>query len=108
LGLPNGQHVRSLWKEDYMDELRTSRHIKAREPPAIEDCDPELAEVLFFMILEVEGEEKYLAVASFFGPPDPHLLEISSKVYWSVEHLRDSDIRVVEVTSIVSTVIMAP
>ncbi|KAJ7939954.1 hypothetical protein B0H13DRAFT_2300007 [Mycena leptocephala] len=98
------QLVRSLWKEDYMDELRTARHVKVE----IEDRGPELAEVLFFMILEVEGEEKYLALASFFGPPDPHLLEISSSVYWSAQHLRDSDIRVIELTSIVTTVIMAP
>lgn len=60
------------------------------------------------MILNVEDEDKCLAVASFFGPPDPYLLEISSKTYWSAKHRRDADIRVIEVTSMVSCVMMAP
>ncbi|KAJ6525179.1 hypothetical protein B0H19DRAFT_1085021 [Mycena capillaripes] len=102
--LPNGQIVRSWWKEEQKTQLRSARHVKIQT----EDNDPEFAEILFFMILDVDGDEKYLAVASFFGPPDPHLLEISSKTYWSVKHLRDTDIRAIEVTSIASCVMMAP
>ncbi|KAJ7788875.1 hypothetical protein B0H13DRAFT_1936526 [Mycena leptocephala] len=50
-------------------------------PKSTFDYGPEF-EVLFFMILDVDGDERYLAVASFFGPLDPNLLEISSKTYW--------------------------
>ncbi|KAJ6488573.1 hypothetical protein C8R47DRAFT_484938 [Mycena vitilis] len=105
LRLPNGQIVRSWWKEEYMTQLRAARHVKVQ---TTDYDDPELAEVLFFLILNVEGEERYLAVASFFGPPEPHLFNISSKCFWSVNHLRESDIRVIDVTSILSCVTMAP
>ncbi|KAJ7130701.1 hypothetical protein C8R46DRAFT_924766 [Mycena filopes] len=102
--LPNGQIVRALWKEEGMEVSRAARHVKVTD--ADEDC--EFAEVLFFFILNVEEEERYLAVASFFGPPDPHLLEISCKTYWSTRHSRDSDVRAVDITSIASCVMMAP
>ncbi|KAJ7175518.1 hypothetical protein C8R46DRAFT_890471 [Mycena filopes] len=102
--LPNGQIVRSLWKEEGKEVLRTARHIKVQ----VDEGDCEFAEVQFFFILTVEDEERYLAVASFFGPPDPHLLEISCKTYWSVSHLRESDVRAVDISSIASCVMMAP
>jgi hypothetical protein len=60
------------------------------------------------MILTVEGEDRYVAAASFFGPPDPYPLEISSHNYWSMKHRCDADIRVIEATSIVSCVTLAP
>ncbi|KAJ6589494.1 hypothetical protein B0H19DRAFT_979711, partial [Mycena capillaripes] len=87
--LPNGQVVRSWWKEEFKTQLRSARHVKIQTP----NSDPEFAEVLFFMILHVDDEERHLAVVSFFGPPDPHLLGISSKTYWSVKHLREADVR---------------
>ncbi|KAJ7134133.1 hypothetical protein C8R46DRAFT_923377 [Mycena filopes] len=99
--LPNGQIARSLRKEERMSELRTARHVKVDE-----GCD--IAEVLFFFILKVEEEERFVAMLSFFAPPDPHLLDISSQTYWSAQHLRDADIRVVDVSTIASCVMMAP
>ncbi|KAJ7691750.1 hypothetical protein B0H17DRAFT_1169055 [Mycena rosella] len=90
--LPDGETIRSLWKEEHMAELRTARHVK----------------VLFYMILEVDEEERYLAVASFFGEPEPHLLNISSGTYWSAQHARESDVRAIEITSITALVTMAP
>ncbi|KAK7029260.1 hypothetical protein R3P38DRAFT_2461887, partial [Favolaschia claudopus] len=117
--LPDGQIVRSLWKEDNMSVLRAARHIKVGASiyprPLLlivvqidgED-NPRFAEILFFMILHVEGEERYVGLATFIGPPEEHLLKLSSSMYWTFQHLRDADIRVIELTSIVSCVTMAP
>lgn len=60
------------------------------------------------MILEIHGEQHHLAVASFFGPPNPHLLKISSKTYWSVQHQRDADVRAFKIRQIESVVMMGP
>jgi hypothetical protein len=60
------------------------------------------------MILEIQGEHHHLAVGSFFGPPDPHLLEISCQTYWSVQHQRDSDVRAFRIKHIQSCVMMGP
>ncbi|KAJ7039326.1 hypothetical protein C8F04DRAFT_1086450 [Mycena alexandri] len=103
--LPNGHTARSLWNEGGREELRIARAVKVQ---VAEDQDCEIAEVLFFCILNFEDEERYITVASFFGPPDPHLLKISNKVYWSASHLRESDVRAIEITSITSCVMMAP
>ncbi|KAJ7017467.1 hypothetical protein C8F04DRAFT_1244092 [Mycena alexandri] len=103
--LPNGHTARSLWNEGGREELRIARAVKVQ---VAEDEDCEIAEVLFFCILNFQDEERYIAVASFFGPPDPHLLKISNKVYWSASHLRESDVRAIEITSIISCVMMAP
>lgn len=65
-------------------------------------------EILYFAILHIEGQKRYIAVASCFSPPDPHLLDLSSKTYWSVKHLHDNDIRAIDLTTIVSCVMMAP
>ncbi|KAJ6471244.1 hypothetical protein C8R47DRAFT_1297643 [Mycena vitilis] len=99
-----GDGIAEEWQPSVV-RLRAARHVKVQ---TTDYDDPELAEVLFFLILDVEGEERYLAVASFFGPPEPHLFDISSKCFWSVNHLRESDIRVIDVTSILSCVTMAP
>ncbi|KAJ7885262.1 hypothetical protein B0H14DRAFT_2208535, partial [Mycena olivaceomarginata] len=56
----------------------------------------QFGEILYFIILTVAGEDRYVAVASFFAPPDPYLLEISLHTYWSMKHLRDADVRAIE------------
>ncbi|KAJ6588756.1 hypothetical protein B0H19DRAFT_1302248 [Mycena capillaripes] len=107
--LPNGQVVRSWWKEEFKTQLRSAQHVKSIQIQIqTPNSDPEFAEVLFFMILHVDDEERHLAVVSFFGPPDPHLLGILSKTYWSVKRLREADVRAIDVTSIASCVMMAP
>jgi hypothetical protein len=58
--------------------------------------------------LHIGEEDRHVTVASFFGSPDPHLLEISSKTYWLVKHLRNGDIRVINLLTIASCVMMAP
>ncbi|KAJ7714320.1 hypothetical protein B0H16DRAFT_1618915 [Mycena metata] len=102
--LPNGHTARSLWGEEAREELRIARAVEVNVP----DQDCEIAEVLFFCVLNFEDEERYVAIASFFGPPDPHLYKISSKSYWTASHLRDSGIRAIDITSISSCVMMAP
>ncbi|KAJ6489577.1 hypothetical protein C8R47DRAFT_1215388 [Mycena vitilis] len=101
--LPNGHIARCSWKEDDMEQLRTARHVKIRT-----DSGMELAEVLFYFILSVGDEERHVALASFFGPPNAHLLEISSNDYWSAQHRRDNDLRVVNIKQLSACVTMAP
>lgn len=60
------------------------------------------------MVLDLRGTHHHIAVGSFFGPPDNHLLQISSKTYWSVQHQRDADVRAFLVESIDSCVMMGP
>lgn len=43
-----------------------------------------------------------------YGKPDQELLDASSKTYWSAQHLRDDGIRVVDIKSLKSVVMMAP
>ncbi|KAJ7120709.1 hypothetical protein C8R43DRAFT_1136650 [Mycena crocata] len=115
--LPNGMIARSSWKEDRMRvEPRIARVVKLKADAFggdSEDSDeeapiPEFAEVRFFMTLEIQKVKHYLAVASFYGPPDPHLFKISSKRYWSVQHQRDEDVRAFKIKDIDSCVTMAP
>ncbi|KAJ6511095.1 hypothetical protein C8R45DRAFT_921782 [Mycena sanguinolenta] len=102
--LPTRQIARSLWKEEKQAEARVARHVKI----VAEDKGVEFAEVLYYCILGPPDNEKHVAVASFFSAPDSHLLDISSKTYWSVQHLRDTDTRVVDIKNVVSVVMMAP
>jgi hypothetical protein len=68
----------------------------------------ELAEVQFYMHLVIEEKDHYIAIASVFGPPHPHLLDISSQVFWTVQHMREADVRAFAVTCIQSCAMMAP
>jgi hypothetical protein len=59
-------------------------------------------------ILDIQGVHHHIAVGSFFGLPDPHLLQISSQTYWSVQHQRESDVRAFKIKQIESCVMMGP
>ncbi|KAJ7751525.1 hypothetical protein DFH07DRAFT_745390 [Mycena maculata] len=100
--LPTGQTARSFWKEEHKIDLRTSRAIKIQA----DDGPIKIAEVLYFFILTIDDELRYVAVASFYGPPDPYLHNLSSKTYWSSQHLRDTGIRVVNIKDILAVVMM--
>lgn len=72
-----------------------------------------VGEVLYFMRLRVgdidaHAAPKPVAMVSFYGPPHPGLLAASSNTYYTVQHLRDAGVRVVDVKSIKSAVTMAP
>jgi hypothetical protein len=51
---------------------------------------------------------KPVAMISLYGPPHPGLLAASSNTYYTAQHLRDMAIRVVDVKTIKSVVMMAP
>ncbi|KAJ7291875.1 hypothetical protein C8J57DRAFT_998333, partial [Mycena rebaudengoi] len=69
-----------------------------------------LGEILYFMRLHINNsvKPKPVAMVSFYGPPHPGLLVASSQTYWTVQHLRDSALRVMDVKAIKSTVMLAP
>lgn len=69
-----------------------------------------LGEVLFYMLLRIDGTDspKPVAMVSFYGRPHAGLLAASSNTYHTCQHLRDAAIQVVDVTSIKSVVMMAP
>jgi hypothetical protein len=58
------------------------------------------------MVLSIRSVEWPLAMAAFYGAPDDWLYRHSSKTYISVHHLRDADIRVINVKDIDSVVAM--
>ncbi|KAJ7244471.1 hypothetical protein C8J57DRAFT_1191344 [Mycena rebaudengoi] len=105
--LPNGQTARSAFQESRRsDPTRAARHVKVCY--VLLDGVLELAEVQFYMHLVIEEKDHYIAIASVFGPPHPHLLDISSQVYWTVQHMREADVRAFAVTCIQSCAMMAP
>jgi hypothetical protein len=71
-----------------------------------------IAEVLYYMLLSVQHNGSRIiqptAVVSFYGPPHKELYEVLSKTYWTAQHLREEGIRVIDVESIRSVVMMAP
>jgi hypothetical protein len=60
------------------------------------------------MLLPVAGINKPVAVVEFYGQPNKELYETSSKTYYTVQHLRDADVQVIDVNCIQSVVMMAP
>lgn len=67
-----------------------------------------IVEVHFYMVQKIGDTRHALAVGSFYGKPDEELFRRSSKTYYTVQHYRDVDIRVFNVKSIRSAVMMAP
>ncbi|KAF7321196.1 hypothetical protein HMN09_00208100 [Mycena chlorophos] len=120
--LPNGQIVRSAWAEQRNGNEfhRTNRMVKVfNETRGVEsDVDGEsehdselkieFAEVRYFAKLRIQRIEHVVAIGAFFGPPDEHLLDISSGTYYSVQHSGDDDIRVFNIKTIQSVVMMGP
>lgn len=69
-----------------------------------------IGEVRFYLQLRLNlgRNVKTVAIVSCYGPPHPELLELSSHTYWTVQHLRNEGVEVVDVKSIQSVVMMAP
>ncbi|KAJ7792521.1 hypothetical protein B0H14DRAFT_2623841 [Mycena olivaceomarginata] len=107
LRLPNGQIARSRWKESLkaLENLRISRNVKIQV-----DGSSYIAEILFYILLHINDDvpPKAVAMVSLYGPPHPGILAASSNTYWTAQHLRDSAIRVIDVNTIKSVVMMAP
>ncbi|KAJ7836240.1 hypothetical protein B0H14DRAFT_2363029 [Mycena olivaceomarginata] len=106
LRLPNGQIARSKWKESLkaLENLRISRNVKIQV-----DGSSYIAEILFYILLHINDDvpPKAVAMVSLYGPPHPGILAASSNTYWTAQHLRDSAIRVIDVNTIKSVVMMA-
>ncbi len=68
----------------------------------------QLAEIHYYMVLNIGSVKRALAMAAFYGPPDRKIYEDSFKTYVSVNHLRDAGMRVIDVKDIDSVVAMIP
>lgn len=68
----------------------------------------QLAEILFYMIIDVGTIRRAIAMASFYRPPNIQLYEQSYKTYISVPHLRDTGVHVIDVKDINSVIAMVP
>jgi hypothetical protein len=53
-------------------------------------------------------EIRPVALISFYGPPHDALYQASSKCYWTVQHLRDPSMRIIDIACIQSVVCLAP
>lgn len=58
--------------------------------------------------LKPDVPPKAVAMVSLYGPPHPGLFTASSNTYWTVQHLRDAGVRVVDAKNIKSAVMLAP
>lgn len=67
-----------------------------------------IAEVLFFVLMPVNGITRALALVSLYGHPHEALYTLSSKTYWTSQHLRDTSLEIIDVQCINSVVMMAP
>ncbi|KAJ7513079.1 hypothetical protein B0H11DRAFT_1843533 [Mycena galericulata] len=103
--LPNGQVARSTWKESLksIEQLRCARQVKIL-------CDgrTRFAEVHFYMMFKIGEVRKPLAVISLYGEHHKRLYEDSSKMYVTMQHLGNLDVRVIDIKSIQSAVMLAP
>ncbi|KAF7356061.1 hypothetical protein MVEN_00935900 [Mycena venus] len=108
LRLPNGQIVRSAWKEKQkaLDKVRMARNVRFTDL----DGEESYAEVQFFFQADsADGETFSLALIHPYSAPDPDLLEVSSKTLWVCDGLdEDTPMEVIEVDSISSVVGMVP
>ncbi|KAG1802426.1 hypothetical protein EV424DRAFT_1331454 [Suillus variegatus] len=114
LRLPNGQIVRTAWRETLRPPerpIRVSRNVKL-----VLDGDVRLAEVQYFTRLAAEsgiGEDgpiwswKDVAIVVMYSQPDADLLDLSFQAVSSCAYLED-DIRVVNIKSIKAVVGMVP
>ncbi|KIY46007.1 hypothetical protein FISHEDRAFT_75854 [Fistulina hepatica ATCC 64428] len=86
-----------------LSKLRASRHVKIRV-----GSEERFAEVHFYFQFLVNGHDAALGFVSCFGFPDPDCYKKSVGTYITMPHLRDVDVRVVDVKDIISVVMMAP
>ncbi|KAJ7265583.1 hypothetical protein C8J57DRAFT_1330006, partial [Mycena rebaudengoi] len=100
LRLPNGQILRSAWKE----EQRVLQHIRmARNARFTDDEDNEAyAEIQFFFQVDLDGEVLTLALIHLYYPPDMDLLEASSNTLWVCDGPEPASPQVIDVRVISS------
>ncbi|KAH9915964.1 uncharacterized protein BXZ73DRAFT_92551 [Epithele typhae] len=85
--LPNRQVARSVWKEIANGMSRMARNVK-------------YAEVQFYFLCFIGGQEEALAIVANYGPPNEELLKLSSNAVYALG--------VIAVKSILSCVAIIP
>ncbi|KAJ7574951.1 hypothetical protein C8J56DRAFT_1064098 [Mycena floridula] len=105
LKLPTGQIARSLWCEKgrRLSRLRISRNVKVHINDKVE-----IAEIRYYVLLKIGQRQKAVAVMSLYSAPHPQLLAESSGMYWSMQHLGDTQVMVVDIQAIQSCVAVIP
>ncbi|KAJ7626655.1 hypothetical protein DFH06DRAFT_1443729, partial [Mycena polygramma] len=104
--LPNGQIIRSVWKESKMATVRIARNVKYVSSTG----DIRYGEVQFFFqaTIEKSREQKTLALVSVYSEPDPDVLRESYEMVALCEYYGDDDLDVIEVDRIQAGVAMIP
>ncbi|KAI9066946.1 hypothetical protein FKP32DRAFT_1564687 [Trametes sanguinea] len=104
--LPTGQIARSAWKECQLEargrKLRRAQMIKLTGTPS------RFAEVQYYFVLDLENEQRALAMLAPFSPPDPAILQDSENTVLACNSPSDDDRAVVDVDEIVAVVAMVP
>ncbi|KAJ7572456.1 hypothetical protein C8J56DRAFT_807424 [Mycena floridula] len=105
LKLPNGQVAWSLWceKGHVLTKLRISHNVKILLNGQIE-----FAEIRYYAILKIGESRKAVAVLSLYSQPHPGLLQASSGMHWTMQHLRDTGVIVADVTTIQACIAVIP
>ncbi|KAF8978516.1 hypothetical protein BDQ17DRAFT_1394725 [Cyathus striatus] len=100
LKLPTNQTARTRWKEEASQGLtRCSRNVMV--------CTLHSLQIMKYTLQNTELG-KPLAMVACYGPRNEGLFQKSSKTYWTVQHLRANGIKVIDIKSITSVVMMAP
>ncbi|KAJ7711774.1 hypothetical protein B0H16DRAFT_1343411 [Mycena metata] len=105
LQLPNGQIVRSVWKESKMATVRPARNVKY-----VYDKEVRYGEVQFFFQATINktGKEHSLASVSVYSDPDAEILEESYGTVIQCDYFGEEALEVIAVGDIQAGVAMIP
>ncbi|KAJ7057285.1 hypothetical protein C8F01DRAFT_991867 [Mycena amicta] len=105
LRLPNGQIVRSAYKETLkaLNKVRMSRNVRFVDA----ELGEAYAETQFLFQSDLQ-EDVTLALVSVYSSPDKKLLEESSKSLWVCKYLGDESLKIIDVKAITSVVAVVP
>ncbi|KAJ7023772.1 hypothetical protein C8F04DRAFT_1193189 [Mycena alexandri] len=105
LRLPNGQIVRSVWKESKMATARPARNVKY-----LYDKEVRYGEVQFFFQATINktGKEHSLALVSVYSDPDPEILEESYGTVIQCDYFGEEALDVIAIGDIQAGVAMIP
>ncbi|KAK7006805.1 hypothetical protein R3P38DRAFT_2555038 [Favolaschia claudopus] len=118
--LPNGQIVRSVWKDDrtqdcseYQSKIYFALHhddiqLLTCLQYIAEDESTLYGEVQFFFQASVNGDEKTLALISVYSPPNAALLEKSFQTVAECNYFGDDNLQVISILQIEAGVGMIP
>src|ERR1700692_2297204 len=66
------------------------------------DAKSYLVEAHYYMKLHNGNKIRPVVLVSFYGPPHDALYQASSKCYWTVQHLRDVSVKIINISCIQS------